>query len=65
MFPQRDSEEIVEWMNTVLGLLETVSRIPTGAEQQAAVARMAEFHERLGRVVLREAAASLRHMRAA
>jgi hypothetical protein len=56
VFPQRNSEEIVDLINTFLRLLETASRLPAGAERQAVIAPIQEFHERLGRLVLREAA---------
>jgi hypothetical protein len=57
MFPQRNSEEIVDLINTFVRLLETASRLPAGAERQAIIAPIQDFHERLGRLVLRQAVA--------
>jgi hypothetical protein len=48
VFPQRNSEEIVDLINTFLRLLETASRLPAGAERQAVIAPIQEFHEDWG-----------------
>jgi hypothetical protein len=60
MFPQRNSEEIMDLMNTFLRLVETASRLPAGAERQGVMAPIQEFHERLRSLVLREAARQAR-----
>jgi hypothetical protein len=43
MFPQRNSEEIVDLINTFLRLLETASRLPAGAERKRSLLQHKTF----------------------
>jgi len=47
--------DIIELMNRYFGLLEAASKLPAGAEQQAAFTRLNEFHDRLAELVVRAA----------